>query len=127
MKPFEEAMRVPMIISMPKTIASNKKIDANASLIDIFPTIADFADIDIPENIEGKSLKQALLGSDFNPREYSFCSAKGWRTIGMLCVRSPQYKLILNPNCQMGILNKAMLYDLTNDPGEQKIFSQRKT
>ena len=56
---FEQATRVPLIISAP---GLKKGVHAKtmAELIDVFPTLVDYAGLKMPQNLEGKSLMPAL-------------------------------------------------------------------
>ncbi len=52
--------RVPLIICAPN--AKPGYSEALVSLLDVFPTAMDFAKIDIPEGLDGESLKPVILG-----------------------------------------------------------------
>lgn len=53
---YEEALRIPMVISNPVMFSEGKKSMELASLIDIIPTLADILGIDPPSNARGVSL-----------------------------------------------------------------------
>ena len=59
---YEIATRVPLIISTPNMAAKNRGVKTNSlvELIDIYPTLCDLANIDIPKTAEGKSLAKLL-------------------------------------------------------------------
>lgn len=64
---FEEVTRVPLIIKPPKNLqisdpSSELKVDEIVELIDIYPTLADLAGLDAPNNIDGKSIVSLLRG-----------------------------------------------------------------
>ncbi|MGI9471299.1 MAG: sulfatase-like hydrolase/transferase, partial [Rubripirellula sp.] len=56
--PYEEASRVPLIIFDPRHENSGKQIRCNALTgnVDFAPTILTLANIDVPENVDGKDL-----------------------------------------------------------------------
>jgi len=56
---YDELLHVPLIINGPD-IPRGKTDDRLASTMDIFPTVLDYFNIPIPENIYGKSLLQPL-------------------------------------------------------------------
>lgn len=63
---------IPMIFAGP-TIKKNVQSDALVSLIDLMPTILDFADVENPSTVEGVSLKGLLTGKNSKPvHDYVF-------------------------------------------------------
>ncbi|WP_303317311.1 sulfatase [Flavivirga abyssicola] len=59
---YEIATRVPLIVwtpDMAKEVRGNKT-DALVELVDMYPTLCDLAEIDLPEHLEGKSFKTLL-------------------------------------------------------------------
>ncbi|TAH37236.1 MAG: hypothetical protein EYC70_09665 [Planctomycetota bacterium] len=75
--------------------------------VDIMPTILDLAGIAIPDSVQGRSVKDELLGGPpVNP--YVFCQAEG---AYMIC--DGRYKLT-----QGFALQDLELYDLVRDPAE---------
>lgn len=62
---YEIDARVPMIISAPgmksKFPTAGKKTDQLAELLDIFPTLCEMADIEVPDFVDGKSLVPMLV------------------------------------------------------------------
>ena len=63
---WEEATRVPFIILDPKNQANGKKCAAPVSLIDIYPTLLNFAQIEIPAYSDGTDLKDLLANPGLN-------------------------------------------------------------
>lgn len=110
---FEEATRVPFIVSVPwlneKHGQGTRKI---TELIDLYPTLADLAGIAAPNSIQGTSLKPLLLdpqSSDWTKDQAFTISRSGGESL-----RTNDWRLT-----QWGFGEKGMeLYDLTNDPGE---------
>ncbi|QDT00891.1 sulfatase [Adhaeretor mobilis] len=56
----EDDARAPLIISAPGTKGGGKKTDALVEFVDIYPTLAELADIPLPEHLEGTSVKPLL-------------------------------------------------------------------
>ena len=52
----EGGIRIPMIISFPDKINTKNTLHHTVSLMDILPTLLETADVNVPENIDGKSL-----------------------------------------------------------------------
>ena len=52
--------RVPLLIRAPGGYQNGQSCDQLAELVDLFPTLCDLAGIDIPDNMEGTSLKPLL-------------------------------------------------------------------
>lgn len=57
---FENAVRVPLIISTPGMKAKGKHTAAMAELVDLYPTLLDLCGFTIPQNLDGKSLRPLL-------------------------------------------------------------------
>ena len=53
---FEDSVRSPLIVSIPKQIHSGTTTDALVELIDIYPTLCDACQLPIPTEIEGISM-----------------------------------------------------------------------
>jgi arylsulfatase A-like enzyme/Flp pilus assembly protein TadD len=120
---YQSTIRVPMIVHWPGGSAGfPAKIDDPVRLVDVAPTILEFAGIPAPPEFQGRSLMELLRpGGSKTPRDiYSEtlyphmhfgCSA-------LQALRSGRYKYIDAP--------KPELYDLASDPGESRnIYSQR--
>ncbi len=58
--PFEDATRIPLIIVDPSAKAGGKQTESIAEMIDLYPTLTDLANIDVPRYVAGKSLAKVL-------------------------------------------------------------------
>lgn len=89
-------------------IKEGKRINQQAQLIDVMPTILNLLDIKFQKKIHGNSLLPAIIGTaeDFN--KYAF-STKGFEEVA---VRTNEWKLIFRSN------SSHELYNLVLDPKE---------
>jgi arylsulfatase len=118
---YEEAIRVPLIVSFPGVIQKDYKSEMLVELLDLAPTLLDAAGIKQLSSMQGKSLWSLLCGkSDKNKhRENVYCefyhssvhhqNPKAYATM----IRDERYKLIAYHGLQSG-----ELYDLEIDPNE---------
>lgn len=119
---LEESVRVPLIISYPGKIAS-RKIDTPVSLLNIFPTILDYAGIKAES--DAYSLRGIANGKkaekDFAVSEWNWPN----RDVPNLMIRTKEWKLLISKNNNQKNLDA--LYDLKNDPDEinNLLFTER--
>ena len=107
--PWEGSTRVPFIIVPPKSGKLQQGAQTSfASLLDIYPTIADYANLPIPSNLEGKSLKNVVAGSQEKVRDYNIT------TLGRAsyALRTEHWKFIRYYD------GSEELYDLSKDANE---------
>ena len=62
-KPWDESIRVPFVIRFPGNTGGTT-IDRPINVVDLMPTLLGFADIDIPESVEGCDLGPLLRGKE---------------------------------------------------------------
>lgn len=113
---FEASARVPLSIWYPKRLGREPRIvQQNVSLVDLFPTLCELAEIPTPDQLDGKSLVPLIEGntSDWNNTVYS----ELWRAINgpSVMVKEDNLKYFCFDN------NKGwqdQLFDLSNDPDE---------
>lgn len=108
---FDSAARVPMIMIHPD-MPKGELCDTPVSLVDILPTLLEYAGIKEEEDYSGESLADIAAGSvdrdmvfgQFNRNEYATFMAvtKEWKYV----YSAPD--------------NKEWLYDLVSDPGETR-------
>ena len=77
--PYYAGLHVPFIIKGPRA-PKNRTLEALISHIDIMPTILDYLGLDIPESVQGHSLKPLLSGKTDTGRSFVFGEhhAHGW-------------------------------------------------
>jgi N-acetylglucosamine-6-sulfatase len=60
--PYEESIRMPLLLRYPGLAAPGGKVRELASSIDIAPTLLDLAGIAVPAHMQGRSMRRALDG-----------------------------------------------------------------
>jgi choline-sulfatase len=110
---YEEAARVPLIISEPGK--SRKTVDKThlvSTGLDLYPTICDYAGIKPPEHVKGRSLKPIVDGEKINDWR-KFVYVEG--TFGDMIV-SKRFKYMMHNEGE----HAEQLMDLEKDPYEMK-------
>ncbi len=78
---YEECQRVPMIVRYPRRVQPGTVVDTSAALnIDLAPTIAALAGVEVPVPIDGVSFEPALLGLEDVDRRTDYLM-ESWRVI----------------------------------------------
>jgi arylsulfatase A-like enzyme len=110
---FEEATRVPFIMSVPWMSESHGKATRKITeLVDLYPTVAELAGLTPPDNLQGQSMV-ALLGNPAT-EEWSKDLAFSISRSGGESIRSDEWRYI-----HWGFGTKGdELYDRKNDLGE---------
>jgi len=120
---YEEYIKVPLIIKYPQQAFRPEKRNEPASLIDVFPTVLDFYDIEIPAFVQGDS----LLKPDSKRKNYIVSEAVSQPGTELKMIRKDNLKYIVTMNNPSNmervnwdsIINRR-LFDLKNDPLEKK-------
>ena len=117
---YEESLRMPFLIRYPGTIKAGKVNESMILNVDFAPTFLEFAGLDTPKEVQGRSIAPLLRGE----------KPKDWRTSMYYRyyhypadhkvqphygVRNERYKLIF-----FNRINAWELFDLKKDPNEMK-------
>ncbi len=120
---YEQANRIPIIMSAPGVTSPGSSSDALVETVDIYPTVAELAGLPIPSGpqpIDGESLVPVLKQTVPQVSDHAYhCFPKGGH-MGR-AIRTKQYRLVEwkplgNPNASP----EYELYDYKNDPLEMK-------
>jgi hypothetical protein len=119
----EGGVRSPLLIRWPKHIEAGKRIDPIAAAIDLLPTLADLAEIEVTSTrpLDGVSLKENLVDSSQSAiRSNHDQKIADDRMIfshwaGRVSVRTQQYRLD----------HQGKLYDMQSDPGQHVDISKQ--
>lgn len=113
---YEHSIRVPFVIAGPE-IPKDVTRDTYIYLLDIFPTICDLLDIEIPETVEGHSFWACVDNKDAVCREDLYFAY----TDKIRSVKDRQYKLM--EHVYEGVLT-TQLFDIKEDPLEVSNLAQ---
>lgn len=115
---YEESLRTPLLIRYPKEIKAHSKSDALVQNLDFAPTFLDYAGIEIPEDIQGKSFRKLMSGEQTEWRDGIYYTYYEYPSVHMVKrhygIRTERYKLI---HFYYDI-DEWELYDLEKDPKE---------
>jgi len=107
---YDHSLRVPLIMAGPG-VPENEKRDAFAYLLDIFPTLCELTNLDLPETVEGKSLVGAMNDPGDKVRDTLHFAYMGCQR----SVRDRRWKLI---EYVVNGKRTTQLFDMENDPHE---------
>ena len=114
---YDLITRMPMIVWAPGRFEGGRRDDGLCSQFDIGPAILEWAGVEPPANLEARSLRRAVEGQSWEPREYVFAEQARdgilTDTDFMTMVRSRDWKLVHFMGEPWG-----QLFDLQNDPDE---------
>ena len=115
---YEESFRTPLLMKYPKEIKPGTVINKMVQNLDFAPTFLDYAEVDIPEDIQGESFRKLVSGESSEWRDaiyYTYYEFPGEHHVKRhYGIRTDRYKLI---HFYYDI-NHWELYDLEKDPSE---------
>lgn len=114
---YEESMRIPLLMRYPEKIPPGNTRDELVQNLDFAPTILELAGVDIPDEMQGRSLAPLFSISEpdswRNALYYHFYES-GWGVLKHEGIRTERYKLIRF----YGEEEFWELFDLRADPAE---------
>ncbi|SDC10738.1 sulfatase family protein [Niabella drilacis] len=117
---YEESLRTPLLIRYPAEIPSGRRSAALVQNLDFAPTLLDYAGIQPPQDMQGRSFRRLLNGKDTSWRDaayYTYYEYPGIHAVKRhYGIRTDRYKLI---HFYYDV-NEWELYDLQKDPHELK-------
>ena len=117
---YEESLGMPMLMKFPGAIKPETEVTALTQNLDFAETFLDFAQVEIPNDMQGKSLKPLLTNTiedeDFRDAiYYHYYDFPAFHMVKkMYGVRTKRYKLIH----VYDDIDEWELYDLETDPSE---------
>ena len=121
---YEGALRVPLVVRVPRAEGGARQVDLPVSLIDIVPTVAALVGAPVPKEAQGVDLSPWLAGRG---------AGGGGRPLYAETVTPTHY---YGANSLLGVIvdgwkyietTRPELYDLRNDPGEAVNLLGRET
>ena len=131
---YEESIRVPFVIAslgnkfvIPKNVIDDRHF---ISGVDLMPTVLDYAGIDVPQHVQGRSLRPLVEQSDVQWRTFAYVESNYWAR----AVITERYKYVMEyrPRIEEDFIpigpdqesvGKEQLFDLANDPMETENLS----
>jgi arylsulfatase A-like enzyme len=110
--PYHPSVGIPLTVWTPDCQAGQTS-DALVSLMDLTATFLDYADVDIPQDMDSRSLRNLLKGKTKEHREYVLSGLNNWRL-----AYDGQYKYIEGYNVPKTPKGEPVLFDLQKDPTE---------
>ncbi|PQV51418.1 putative sulfatase [Jejuia pallidilutea] len=117
---YEESLSMPMLMRYPKAVKAGTEVTALTQNLDFAETFLDFAGVQIPEDMQGKSLKPLVTNTikddDFRDAiYYHYYDFPAFHMVKkMYGVRTKRFKLIH----VYDDIDEWELYDLREDPAE---------
>ncbi|MGH7900317.1 MAG: sulfatase family protein, partial [Thermodesulfobacteriota bacterium] len=118
--PYDDCVRVPLIIKSPGLKSEIKVVDQPVELINIMPTVLDILNIPANKEAQGRSLMPLMLGNSDSIPKYAFTES-GRALNYQRMIRTKRWKLIYIPDRKDQSIMQGMpfeLYDIENDPHE---------
>jgi arylsulfatase A-like enzyme len=111
--PFEEAVRVPLVIRHPGLSATERGSDFLVSNVDLMPTLLGFCGAEIPDGVQGRDLSSLIANGQGNRPESIYSAGHlGFGDEWRLMVRGLD-KLVVDRKLEV-----THLYNLGQDPYE---------
>jgi arylsulfatase A-like enzyme len=115
---YEESFKMPFLIKCPGIIDSSIVSNELIMNIDFAPTLLDFAGIDVPNNMQGKSFKSSFTDQSYIGRDavyYHYYEYPLWHKVQPhYGIKTSKYKLMHFYYS----MDEWELYDLEKDPNE---------
>lgn len=108
---YDETIRVPLLIKLPRAVNGGRKIVDRVELVDVLPTLLEEARIAIPKEVQGEPLlasikadpksgaasgesgRTAYAESDYSRTEYGWSAVRALRSGKYLYIQSPHREL----------------------------------
>jgi choline-sulfatase len=117
---YDEALRVPLVVAYPGLSGRSRRISTQVAMVDLLPTLVAVSGAHDEAHREGTSLIPLIEKGARSrnpaaslPAGMTLCESTLKRVPDTRCLRTDQWKLILEPTTML-----TELYDLRSDPGE---------
>lgn len=121
---YEESLRTPLLVRYPAEIPAGSTSNALVQNLDFAPTLLDYAGVEIPSDMQGKSFRKLVSQQDTTWRNAVYYTYYEYPSIHMVKrhygIRTDRYKLI---HFYYDV-DEWELYDLEKDPEElQNVYN----
>jgi arylsulfatase A-like enzyme len=107
---YEHSIGVPLLFAGPG-VPADVRTEAQCYLRDLFPTICDYAGIEVPETVHGRSLKPVIAGETETVYDAVFGHFKDSQRM----IRTAEWKYVRYP-----LADREQLFHLPSDPHEMQ-------
>ena len=121
---FEQSTRSPLLIKDPR-INKTINVDSPTEFIDVFPTLCELAELEIPKELDGISLKPQILGEQTTSKIFAVSQYPRHGNIMGYSFRTKRHRYTVWVNNKKSFepiyiedIYAEELYDYTNDPLE---------
>ncbi len=116
---YDFNLLVPLIVALPGGEGAGRRMAEQVRSVDIPPTVLDILGLPVPPGLDGRSLRGLLVGrGDEDEREAWSYAASSNRGISVRLSNSKKY--ILNHTPWPPLQGREEIYDLGDDPGEER-------
>jgi arylsulfatase A-like enzyme len=129
---YEPAVRSPLLLRFPGKVKPKQSTQALVEFIDIFPTVLDFTGVQVPTNVQGKTLMSLLSGKtqhhrdrvfiEYSENEEGYLVTDRWKFIYGTGKRQREDGYATGRPLSGRTIQ---LYDLKNDPDELTNLARR--
>ncbi len=113
----DELLRVPLIIRDRRTEWPVRRVGTQVRLVDVMPTLLDLAGVEVPSELEGRSLAPLMRGEEAAGRPaYAELRSQGR---SLIALRTDTHKVIVEEAGGPVPEVDVSLYDLDHDPDER--------
>ena len=115
---YEQSFSTPLLVRYPREIKPGSEVDEMVINLDLAPTLLDYAGINIPEDMQGRSWRELAAGKKVSWRDAIYYHYYEYPSVHMVKrhygVRTDRYKLI---HFYYDV-DEWEMYDLQEDPDE---------
>jgi arylsulfatase A-like enzyme/Flp pilus assembly protein TadD len=111
---FESTLQVPLIIWSPRSVPHGRVIDAQVGTVDLMPTILDYVGIEIPEIVQGQSLRPLIERGERATEPAYYAESVAAHEVLALA----EQRVLYEGDWKYVHGAKPALYDLGRDPAE---------
>lgn len=115
---YEGGIRVPLIVKWPGQVKPNTRTDHVSAFWDVFPTISNIANLEVPRSLDGVSFLPTLLGQEKDQEEHEYLYWEFHEKGGRQAIRKGNWKAV-KYNVFGSSDSPIELYDLDTDLGEE--------